>query len=113
MAKTAQSDPRIQIQVAPGSDPYVLRVRGELDLAGCPELELSLQDAESSRARRITLELDELVFVDAAGLRVLATAATRSAENGDRLRINGGAGQLARLLRATGLDANWPGELRP
>lgn len=96
--------PTLAIDAARDFDHYVVRIRGELDMAGCPALELALQQAEWSDADRILVDLEELRFADASGLSVIMNAGRRSADNGDRLRITGGKGQVARILRLTTLD---------
>ena len=100
--------PAFQIDAAPGADAYVVHVRGELDLADCPVLELALTKAEESEADRILLDLEQLTFADASALDVLRRAGHRSTANGDRLRITRGSGQVARMFRLTALDRTLP-----
>lgn len=89
-------------------DAYVVRIEGELDLAGCPELESALAGAEQSQADRILVDLDGLSFIDASGLRVLLGASRRSASNGSRLRLTRGRGEVARMFSLTLLDVTLP-----
>ena len=49
-------------------DAYVIRITGELDLAGCPDLESALQEAERAHADRIIVDLEALTFIDSVGL---------------------------------------------
>ena len=101
-------DPTLQIDVAHGSGPRVIHIQGELDLAGCPALELALLTAEQSQADRIVLDLDGLTFIDSCGLNILVEAARRSVRNGGRLQMTRGNGQVAHLLSFTGLDSRLP-----
>jgi anti-anti-sigma factor len=87
---------------------YVIRVKGELDLDKCPRLDRALEVAESSRAGRILLDLQELTVIDGAGLQALRTACRRSASNGDRLRVTRGKGKVAEMFRLTALDVMLP-----
>lgn len=87
---------------------YVVFVRGELDLNGCPDLEAALLDAEQSGARQILVDLGKLTFIDSSGLGVLVRAAARSSRNGDRLRITSAQDQVASVLRVTELDNQLP-----
>lgn len=100
--------PTLAIDAARHFDQYVVRIRGELDMAGCPALELALQQAEWSGADQILVDLEELLFTDASGLSVIMNAGRRSAEDGERLQITGGKGQVARMLRLTSLEDALP-----
>ena len=102
--------PVFQIEAAYDLNDYVVRVQGELDLATCPELERALAEAETTEAPRISLNLEQLTFIDSSGLNLLLTAGRRSAANGDRLRITHGNGQVAKMFQITGLEAMLPFE---
>ena len=96
----------IDAEQQPGA--YVIRIAGELDLAGCPHLDLALAEAEGSQAKRIVLDLEELTFIDARGLKLLLDAGHRSAHNGHRLQITRGKGFVADMFRLTALDRTLP-----
>lgn len=100
--------PLFAITVAKKSDSCVIRVEGELDLSECPRLEYAIQKAEASPANRILLDLEELTFIDAAGLSVLVMAWRRSLSNGDRLRVSRGRDNVAHMLHLTALDTVLP-----
>ncbi len=104
----ADPHPSLEIATAQGPDAYVIRLDGELDLAGCPDLELALDDAEASQAGRIILDLERVTFIDSTGLRALLSAGRSSATNGNRLEITRGGGQVADMLRLTALDKTLP-----
>lgn len=106
--QTAFSPPPFGISAAREGNAYVIRIEGELDLCECPRLESALREAEVSPVGRILLDLDELAFIDAAGLSVLVTAWRRSASNGDRLRVSHGRDNVAYLLHLTALDTVLP-----
>ena len=62
----AYSDPPsgVQIESARAGDDHIIQVRGELDLASCPELEQTIRLAERTGAARIIIDvsgLDELL----------------------------------------------------
>ena len=100
--------PPFAISAAGDGDTYVIRVEGELDLSDCPHLEHALRAAEVSHAIRILLDLEELTFIDAAGLSVLVAAWHRSMTNGNRLQVTPGKGDVASMFRLTGLDLVLP-----
>jgi anti-sigma B factor antagonist len=82
-------------------DSRTIRAVGELDIATAPVLEKWLRQAFEHHAGPIILDLTEIGFVDRAGWRVLTSAAIRSRESGDRLRIRVGTGGVTRMIEAT------------
>ena len=66
---------------------YIVRARGELDLAVSETFEAELETALQSDASAVLLDLRELTFIDSAGIRALLIAVGRSEANGRRLRV--------------------------
>ena len=93
--------PVLEVDAAHIDEACVVRVRGELDIAGCPSLERALRSAELTKAERLILDLEKLEFIDARGLHTLVAAARRSARNGNRLEVTRGSGQVARIMKIT------------
>jgi anti-anti-sigma factor len=88
-----------------------IRVAGEMDLSVIGLVDREMQRAEATDATKIVLDLDELEFMDAAGIRLLLQLNSRSQGTGGRLRINGsGAPQVQRVLELTGADELLPFE---
>ena len=86
-------------------DAYVICVGGELELNELSNLTPALAEAKASDADRIVLDLDELTFIDSAGLETLVRAHRR----GDaRLTFTRGAGHVAEMLRLTALHLTLP-----
>ena len=86
-----------------------VRVLGEMDLSVVGELDSEMRRAEATDADRIELDLDQLEFLDASGIRLLLDLDRRSRNNGGRLRIRPAtAPQVRRVLELTGV-----GELLP
>jgi anti-anti-sigma factor len=83
-------------------DGVTIHVQGEIDLATAPLLATALADADG---HRVQVDLSEMTFCDAAGLRELALAHQRL---GTRLHVTG-AGPLLRRLAAV-LDMEWLAE---
>jgi anti-sigma B factor antagonist len=102
------SSPLFALTAAREGDSYVICVEGELDLSECSQLESALRKAEASLATRILLDLDQLAFIDAAGLSVLVAAWRRSAVDGNRLLVTRGGGSVANMLHLTALDTVLP-----
>jgi anti-sigma B factor antagonist len=84
----------------------VLTLVGELDLATAPELERCLQEILAEAPRRLLLDLDELTFVDSAGVTVLIRAKKEAEANGCRVVLRRATAQLHRVFAVVGL-ANW------
>ena len=96
--------PLLAIEAESQPDAYVIRITGELDLAGCPALESALREAERTKAERIIVDLEALTFIDSVGLGTLLKTSRRSASDGNRLEITRGKGHPAKMFRLTGLE---------
>jgi stage II sporulation protein AA (anti-sigma F factor antagonist) len=88
-----------------------VRVTGELDLSVIGLVDREMERAEATDATRIVLDLDDLEFMDASGVRLLLHLTARSESNGRRLRITRAeAPQVQRVLELTGVDERLPFE---
>jgi anti-anti-sigma factor len=79
-----------------------LRVSGELDIVTAPVLAAAL-DGEIRSGSRLRLDVDDLVFVDAFGLRVLA-GVRRTAGRTGRVVLGHPTPIVQRVIALTGLD---------
>jgi anti-sigma B factor antagonist len=80
-----------------------VRVAGEMDLAVIGAVDRVMQRAEATDATKIVLDLDQLEFLDASGVRLLLQLSERSRNNGRRLRITRARSpQVQRVIEATG-----------
>jgi anti-anti-sigma factor len=80
-----------------------IRVLGEMDLSVIGRVDREMQRAEATDASSIVLDLDQLEFLDASGVRLLLDLSARSASDGGRLRITRSrAPQVQRVLELTG-----------
>jgi anti-anti-sigma factor len=81
----------------------VLGVRGEVDVLTAPELG-AVFDAVIGRGHRsIVVDLAECDFIDASGLRVLATAANLLSQPGAVFKIRSPSAMVRRIFDITGL----------
>ena len=77
-AMTAEPDPgayrppRFEVRRSEDDATVVLHLAGELDLVSEPTLSSELAKADG---RRVTIELEELAFMDSTGLRTLLSSA--------------------------------------
>jgi anti-sigma B factor antagonist len=96
-------DERLQVITRLERDRAVLELHGELDLAGAPLLTSEIERAEGKAPRILVLDLEDLQFVDSAGLRVMLGAHQRSVERGAEFALTPGTPQVQRLLAITGV----------
>jgi anti-anti-sigma factor len=88
-----------------GEELWVLP-RGDLDIAGAPELEETLILAMASDAKAIVIDLRGLEFIDSTGLRTLAQAP--QAEGGERISFVPGNDHVQSVFRISGLLEELP-----
>ena len=100
----ASRERSLEIETAEQDGTYIVRLRGELDMGSCDEVDEALREAEQTSATRIVLDVDSLSFIDSSGLQVILRAKRRSDNSGRRLRITRGNGHVADMFRLTALD---------
>ena len=83
-----------------GSGLVLLHLAGELDLATSSQFERMLDEAQKS-AIAVTIDLDELTFIDSAGLAVIVNASHRAVRTGSKLALINSSGQVKRVLELT------------
>ena len=84
-----------------GGDPQVLRLVGELDLSGVPELRARFAELGGG----VDVDCSGLDFIDASGLGVLVAAHRACDARGAKLVIVDPSPCVRRLLELTSLDA--------
>jgi anti-sigma B factor antagonist len=95
---------RIDLRSEP--DRVVLELHGELDLLGAPMLQEHMEKVEAQAPAIVVLDLQDLQFVDSAGLRVILAAHQRSRELGWDLALTRGTEQVQRLFEIAGVGAH-------
>lgn len=88
----------LTVSVRREGDSAVVEVGGELDLASSAQLEQALQLAWRAQPEQVVVELDELRFIDMAGLRVLLDAQQRAEDEDGRLVLAGVREPVRRVL---------------
>jgi anti-sigma B factor antagonist len=84
-----------------------LEVTGELDLAVAPWLRDQLDALFVGGTGSIVVDLSAATFLDSTALGVLVTALNRSRDLGGRVHLIVREPQILRVLRITGLDAEF------
>lgn len=77
-----------------------MQVEGELDLSTLPRFDRLLREMEG-RTHLSAIACERLTFLDCAGLASILAAAARMRKGGQRLRLVGVNGQVARLIEVT------------
>jgi anti-sigma B factor antagonist len=85
----------------------IITVAGEIDMVTAPELRERLAVLADS-GRPMIADLDQVSFIDAAGLHVLAAAARLAAARGGSLHVVSAQHQVRRIFTLTGLDGQLP-----
>jgi anti-anti-sigma factor len=87
----------------------MVNVRGELDIATAEQAHAYLRRVvDGEKKGKITLNLGDLTFCDAAGLGVLAKVAGHARRTGRTLRVTAARPSLLRIMRITGMDEAFP-----
>ena len=95
-----ERDFEVIVRAEPGGT--VVTVSGELDVASSHQLERELANLESESL--VVIDLATLTFIDSTGLGVIVRAHQRAQEQGRRVGLVRGNGQVERLLTLTGLE---------
>jgi anti-anti-sigma factor len=83
----------------------LIEVRGDLDRVGSLEFRQALPDLlAGSSAVAVSLDLEQVGFIDCAGARSLLWAADRAATEGRRLTVVRPSARVLRLLRLLEFD---------
>ncbi len=85
----------------------IVAVAGEVDIATATRLRERLFELAAS-GRTLVVDLDQVSFIDSAGLAALAGAARRAAAQGASLRVVCARARTRQLFRLTGLDGPVP-----
>jgi stage II sporulation protein AA (anti-sigma F factor antagonist) len=78
-------------------------VRGELDMQTAEKLEAMLDEVIEKGARLVTLDLEEVDFLDSSGLRVILGASNKLADQDGQLLLEGASSAVERVLELTGV----------
>jgi anti-sigma B factor antagonist len=95
----------VEVSNEPGH--VLVTVAGEVDIATVAQLQERLAALAASE-QPLIVDLDRVTFIDAAGLGVLASAASRAAQRGTSLQVVCARHQVRRLFAITGLDRQIP-----
>jgi anti-anti-sigma factor len=100
-------DEALTIGVRRERDYAIVTAAGEIDIATGAGLRERLSELAAS-GRPLVVELDQVSFIDSAGLGALVGAAKRAAAHGASLHVACARPQVRQLFRLTGLDRQIP-----
>ena len=101
---------QLELQYQRAADGHAMvTVHGELDIATAAHAHAYLRAVlDSDKKGKVTLNLADLTFCDAAGLGVLARVASHARRTGRSVRLASPRPGLVRIMRITGMDAAFP-----
>ena len=88
---------------SPASGAVQLTVRGELDIASAPELQVALEGILAGPHDVLVLDLSGLLFLDCAGMRPIRAARRTLEARGGRVLVRHPSPIVERALRLGGL----------
>lgn len=94
----------LEIDVADSGGLRLLRLTGELDLAGVDRFERLLTADGSPGPATVVVDLRRLTFIDSSGLRALIMADQRVREEGGRFVVVRGPDRVNQVLEMTGVS---------
>ena len=94
----------LRIDVRSEQGRTVLALHGELDLLGAPLLEKKIEGAEIQASKIVVLDLQDLQFIDSAGMRVILAAHERARQRGQEFAMTRGPEQVQRLFTIAGVN---------
>jgi anti-anti-sigma factor len=86
-------------------------IRGELDAATAPQAQEYVRQVIERSSGPVAVDLAGVSFCDARGLRALVGMSAAARAAGRRLSLTGTRPGITKIMRITGVDANFP-ELR-
>ena len=93
----------LEIDVADRGGLRLLRLRGELDMAGVDQFERLLNADGAPESGTFVVDLRGLTFIDSSGLRALIMADQRVREEGGHLVVVRGSDRVNQVLEMTGV----------
>ncbi|HEY1633414.1 MAG TPA: STAS domain-containing protein [Acidimicrobiales bacterium] len=94
--------------ISEDTDPPVLTVRGEVDLASAPKLAAAITELMDRGNTNLAVDLGSVEFIDSSGLGVLVGSLRRLREDGGDLVLRAASPAVTRILELTGLDGLLP-----
>ena len=104
------TDLRPPVEVSDPTDPSVVVLRGEVDMATAPAIEVTVRSRLRAGYRDLTIDLSDVTFMDSQGLNALVRAHAALTADGGELRLRAPSGPVLSALSLSGLDQVLPVE---
>jgi anti-anti-sigma factor len=98
----------LNITTAEETDPVVVSLTGELDIASTPQLEERVRGLIDAGRTRLVVDLAGLIFCDSTGIGMLVRANNDCLIKGGYLRLAAPNRHVARVLAVVGLLDTFP-----
>nr|WP_244993792.1 STAS domain-containing protein [Actinomadura coerulea] len=98
----------LEVTTRPDGGRAVIRLCGELDVAGSQELRVRLDEARREHGDHLVLDLTDLEFMDSGGLSVIVACYKAATAAGGSLVLAGPRPIVRRALEITGLHRRIP-----
>ncbi|MGN6868921.1 MAG: anti-sigma factor antagonist [Solirubrobacteraceae bacterium] len=95
--------PNFRIETSSTESGATIKLAGELDSATCAELVARFEQLIGDDPGKVIVDLDELTFLDSAGLRAIIVIERTAVERDIELTIRTPTGPVADLLELTGI----------
>ena len=83
---------------------WILDISGEIDLYGSPQVRKNIEEALSSKPRRLIINLIKVAYMDSSGLATLIEAFQHTKSKGIAFALFGVGPHLKSLFEITRLD---------
>ena len=93
----------LKVSVQRVGDVSIVRVGGELDLAGASAVRAALRRIDAA-TRRIVLDFSRLEFIDSVGLTLTLRAQARAIRAGRDFVVAGAGPEIVRVFHLAGID---------
>jgi anti-anti-sigma factor len=94
----------LEIQTESRGHTLIVRLAGEFDLSGLRAFQRALADARAPEVTKVVVDLRQLAFMGASGLRAVLAIQARSEREGFELFVVRGSPQVQRVFEMTGVD---------
>ncbi len=94
----------LQVEVMEQDRMLVVRCAGELDMTTMDRLTLALEEALDRHPLAVTIDMEEVGFIDSSGVGVLLGMRARVSKRGMKVTLRPGA-RVAKVLEALGVTA--------
>jgi anti-anti-sigma factor len=98
----------LHLAVQHHGDRATIQIGGEIDLATCPRLQAVLVELVDRGCHQLIVDLEQVSFLDCAGIGVLVAARRRVQAHGGSLRLVSPRPFVWRVLALTGMTTVLP-----